>query len=88
MTPREWHDLTVALDEEIPLDWEWISDDAIGISKNNVWFRIDVHQGKWNVECEDRVKRGGYYDPPEYEFSHSFQSSDAEDVVSHIRSII
>lgn len=87
MTPREWHDLTIELDEEIP-SWEWISSDAIGISGNGVWVRIGVYQGKWNVECENRVNGGGYYDPPEYEFSHSFESSDAEDVVSHIRSII
>lgn len=87
MTPREWNALTNELDEEIP-SWDWIDDNAIGISGHRVWIRIGVHQGKWNVECENRVSRGGYYDPPEYEFSHSFESSDPEDVVSHIRSII
>lgn len=87
MTPREWWRLTVELEEEIP-SWEWIGDSTIGVSGDRVWIRIDATSGSWVVEVADVVHVGGYYDQAELRFSHRFESSDAEDVVSHIRSII
>lgn len=88
MTPREWYLLAATLDE-YGLPWEWVNGgNVIGVAGSSVWVTIQPHQGKWIVEVEDRVRVGGYYDPPEYHYSHDYVSGDAEDVADHITSII
>lgn len=86
MTPRDWYYLASAMDEA-GLAWEWVRDDSIGVLGDRVLISVHPYQGKWLVEVEDRVRVGGYYDPPEYRHSHDYVTDDTEDVVSHIQSI-
>jgi hypothetical protein len=88
MTPREWFLLASDLDER-GMPWEWVNNgNAIGVLGDRVWISIQVNQGKWIAEVEDRVKVGGYYDPPEYRYSHDYVTDNAEDVADYIDSII
>lgn len=88
MTPRDWYLLAAEMDEA-GLSWEWSDKgNAIGLLGDSVWVTVQEYRGKWLVEVEDRVKVGGYYDPPEYRYSHDHVTGDAEDAVLHIESII
>lgn len=88
MTPRDWYYLASLMDEA-GLNWEWSDKGtAIGLLGDDVWITAQAYQGKWLVEVEDRVRVGGYYDPPEYRHSHDYMTDDADDAVAHIESII
>jgi hypothetical protein len=86
-TPREWYLLASEMDEA-GMAWEWVGDgNAIGVVADRVWVSVHSYNGSWIVEVEDRVKVGGYYDPPEYRYAHDYLTNDIEDVILHIESL-
>lgn len=90
MTPHDWWLLTTSLDEA-ELSWEFtVHGNSIRLTSQDdkTIVTIHAHKGQWLVECEDKVPGGGYYDPPEYEFSHDYLTGDADSVVSHVHSLM